>query len=232
MAEQHSKTVKAQRATLDIGGITINVYQLPDGSYRLSGRNVTDAIGKPSNSLTRWAGVKSLKDLPHADMESIQSDMGETFTPVSVPDTLAYWGTCAARGNTHARSLLQFLKQDPSLLGLCSPDIPMVYASPKRSSQTTEKRIQLELQAQLGGEVEVMTPAGRIDLLTPQELIEIKSVKGWKGAIGQLMIYGYYYPSHQKRLHLFGSVHSESLKMIRTHCEQLRITLSVDEPSL
>ena len=226
MAEQHSKTVKAKRATIDIGGIVINVYQLPDGSYRLAGRNVTDAIGMRPGSLSEVMKVKSLKDLPHADAESIQSNTGETFTPVSVPDALSYWGACAARGNTRAQSLLQYLKQDPSSLGLSPSDIPMVYASPKRSSQTIEKRIQLELQARLGGEIEVITPAGRIDLLTHQELIEVKAVKGWKEAIGQLMVYGHYYPSHQKHLHLFGAAHSESLNTIRAHCERLQIALS------
>lgn len=64
MADQNSKVVKARRATIDIGGITINVYQLPDGSYRLSGRNVTDAIGESSAGLTRHYGTRSLEHLP------------------------------------------------------------------------------------------------------------------------------------------------------------------------
>ncbi len=94
MADQNSKVVKARRATIDIGGITINVYQLPDGSYRLAGRNVTDVIGEPNNSLIRWAGVKSLKALPSADSSliQIQADTGESFIPVSIIDALNFWG--------------------------------------------------------------------------------------------------------------------------------------------
>jgi len=94
MAEQHSKTVKAKRASIDIGGIVINVYQLPDGSYRLAGRNVTDAIEEPANSLLRFAGVKTLKALPHADKSLLQvkAETGESFVPVAIEDALAYWG--------------------------------------------------------------------------------------------------------------------------------------------
>ena len=94
MAEQHSKTVKAKRATVDIGGIAINVYQLPDGSYRLAGRNVTDAIGMYNSSLKEIMGVKTLKDLPHADLslKEVKSETGESFVPVAIEDALAYWG--------------------------------------------------------------------------------------------------------------------------------------------
>lgn len=105
MAEQHSKTVKAQRATIDIGGITINVYQLPDGSYRLAGRNVTDAIGMRPGSLSEVMKVKSLKALPHADssLSEVKAETGESFIPVSIVDALAYWGEMVERKNQSAK---------------------------------------------------------------------------------------------------------------------------------
>lgn len=75
--------------------------------------------------------------------------------------------------------------------------------SPSKSNQP-EKEIQLRLKEELNAEDEVLTPAGRIDLLSKNQLIEIKQVKQWKSGIGQLLCYGQYFPSHQLRLHLFG----------------------------
>ena len=113
MAEQHSKTVKAQRATLDIGGITINVYQLPDGSYRLSGRNVTDAIGEDDKTLPRFYGVRSLKSLPHANLSlpQIKANTGESLVPVAIEDAMDYWlGRSSA--NPLARTLSRALMSE------------------------------------------------------------------------------------------------------------------------
>jgi len=65
------------------------------------------------------------------------------------------------------------------------------------------------LKSQLGGLTEVTTPAGRIDLLTDTEIIEVKRVKDWKAGLGQVLVYSGFYPEHQKRLHLFGSAEYE-----------------------
>ncbi|MDJ0719082.1 MAG: hypothetical protein QNJ54_33460 [Prochloraceae cyanobacterium] len=67
-----------------------------------------------------------------------------------------------------------------------------------------EYQIRDRLHQQSGGLKEVATPAGRIDLLTNTEIIEIKRIGDWKAALGQILVYSAYYPEHQKRLHLFG----------------------------
>jgi hypothetical protein len=51
-----------------------------------------------------------------------------------------------------------------------------------------EKQIQLKLQKQLNGEIEVETKFGYIDLLTDTQLIEIKNGVNWKHGIGQLIV--------------------------------------------
>lgn len=100
--------IKSERATISIGDITLNAYMLPDGSYRLAGRNVTDAVKEPANSLSRIMGVKSLKALPHADPSLLQvrADTGETFVPVAIEDAVAYWGLMGAKGNAKAMALV------------------------------------------------------------------------------------------------------------------------------
>lgn len=71
-------------------------------------------------------------------------------------------------------------------------------------STQREKAIQLRLQEELDGKIEVNTPAGRIDLLTNADIIEIKEVSKWKHAIGQVLTYGLYHPSKTKKIYLFG----------------------------
>lgn len=98
-----------------------------------------------------------------------------------------------------------------------------------RSQYLFEKQVQDKLHSQLGGKVEVITEAGRIDLLTRQELIEIKKANLWVHGIGQLMVYKTYYPSHKPRLHLFGTFHDTHLAMVIKHCSRLGISLTWEE---
>lgn len=76
-------------------------------------------------------------------------------------------------------------------------------------------------------DLEVKTPVGNIDILTPTQLIEIKASKNWKAAIGQLQSYATYYPHHQKHLYLFGDLGVESLAIVKSICDEHKIWLSI-----
>ena len=69
-----------------------------------------------------------------------------------------------------------------------------------------EKKIQIELAASLQGQMEVKTPVGFIDILTQTHIIEIKEASCWKHALGQILIYGEYYPNYNKKIILFGKL--------------------------
>jgi hypothetical protein len=60
-----------------------------------------------------------------------------------------------------------------------------------------------KMNIDLNGQREVITSCGRIDILTKEQIIEVKEYKGWKAALGQILVYGNFYPEHQKRIHLF-----------------------------
>ena len=66
-----------------------------------------------------------------------------------------------------------------------------------------EKDIQNRLYKELGGIKEYETKSGKIDLLTNNELIEIKLHDNWKQGLGQLLVYNEYITNHNMRLHLF-----------------------------
>jgi P63C domain len=102
-------TIKAVRGTILLGDIPLNVYMLPDGGYKLAGRNVTDAIGESANSVLRIMGVKSLNDLPHADSERYKVNPGKggsPFVPVSPVDAAIYWAKMTANGSLKAQALM------------------------------------------------------------------------------------------------------------------------------
>lgn len=85
-------------------------------------------------------------------------------------------------------------------------------SSPSRQKgKAYEISISNALAKQLCGKREVQTIAGVIDVVTCNEIIEVKDVKRWKQAIGQVLVYGLEFPCHRKRIHLFGDC-SESLK--------------------
>jgi len=63
--------------------------------------------------------------------------------------------------------------------------VPLYYGGGKESD------LQQYIHKHVGGERELQTEAGAIDLLTPTRLIEVKEYKGWKGALGQLLSYDY-----------------------------------------
>ncbi len=89
-----------------------------------------------------------------------------------------------------------------------------------------------KLAKKLGGETEVKTPdGGRIDILTSSEIIEVKHVKFWRSALGQVISYGYFYPKHQKRIHLFGDKFSVDFRAVENICRArgVRVSWEVDE---
>ena len=68
-----------------------------------------------------------------------------------------------------------------------------------------EERVRAALLAEVGGQTEVITAVGRIDILTASEVIEVKRISDWKEALGQILAYSAFFPDHIKRIHLFGT---------------------------
>jgi hypothetical protein len=105
-------------------------------------------------------------------------------------------------------------------LGLC-PD----WLEPK-TRIGLEKSIRDRLHQELGGQVEAPTKFGPVDLLTATELIEVKEFPDWKTGLGQLLAKANCYPSHTKRLHLFGK--AVNLKNIEACCAEFDILVTVE----
>lgn len=63
-----------------------------------------------------------------------------------------------------------------------------------------ERAISRRLAQREDSMCEVKTPVGFIDVLTPTTIYEVKELKQWKSAIGQLLAYDRYYPNHRPKL--------------------------------
>jgi hypothetical protein len=80
----------------------------------------------------------------------------------------------------------------------------------------------------LAGQIEVETEVGYIDLLTDDEIIEIKDGKFWKHALGQILSYSIDYPNHKKRIHLF-NIGEYNLNLIKDKCLKFNINVTFEK---
>jgi hypothetical protein len=90
-----------------------------------------------------------------------------------------------------------------------------------------EYPIQLRMHEELGGKMEAFTVAGRIDLVTDTEVIEIKQIAQWKDAVGEVLSKGQFFPKHHKRIHLFGAA-DKLMEVIVASCSVLEIVVTFE----
>lgn len=76
------------------------------------------------------------------------------------------------------------------------------------TSEWKEAFIRDHIALEEDGSIEVETPAGFIDVLTADKIIEVKQEHNWKHALGQIKCYGFYYPTKEKWIYLFDCKHT------------------------
>jgi len=93
-----------------------------------------------------------------------------------------------------------------------------------------ERVIRDKLALLYNGEVEVETKFGKIDVLTPTMIIEVKTARSWKHALGQILAYSEEYKSHKKVICLFDlDKCMYSVKDIRDVYSKYGVELLVEE---
>lgn len=75
--------------------------------------------------------------------------------------------------------------------------------TPESDKVYRERLIRDKLALEYSGKVEVETKFGKIDVLTDDMIIEVKTAKSWKHALGQILAYSEEYPGHRKAVCLF-----------------------------
>lgn len=113
MAASEKPTQKAVKATISLGSIPLDVYQMPDGSYKLYVESVIGAIDRPNDDLLRFLQGKSPQALPYKDRSLQQEpmveveDYGGYIKPIPVNLATAYWLYHTIKGNPKAQALVQ-----------------------------------------------------------------------------------------------------------------------------
>ena len=75
--------------------------------------------------------------------------------------------------------------------------------TPESDKVYRERLIRDKLALEYSGKVEVETKFGKIDVLTENMIIEVKTAKSWKHALGQILAYSEEYTDHKKVICLF-----------------------------
>lgn len=84
--------------------------------------------------------------------------------------------------------------------------------------QEMEREVARRIAQDDGGTVEVITPVGRIDVLTATKIIEVKRVDMWKHALGQVLAYSLHVEDRECWIHLFGSKDlMDRYEVMKTH---------------
>ncbi|MBD2428667.1 hypothetical protein [Phormidium sp. FACHB-1136] len=104
---------KAQRATVQIGPLSVDGFQMPDGSYRMSQTQAAECIGKPEINARRFLdsrGIKALRGEGYTPdsvaIESTDQSRGQSRVNALPLDVIsAYWLWEASKGNQQAIAL-------------------------------------------------------------------------------------------------------------------------------
>ena len=100
---------KARRRTIKLGDISLSVFQLATGAYRLSQTQVAEAIGKDESSFRKFLDSESPEALPYKGFESGKLPVEKSnkpINPIPIPLAIAYWTKEARGGNSIAFRLL------------------------------------------------------------------------------------------------------------------------------
>jgi hypothetical protein len=104
---------KAQRATVQIGPLSVDGFQMPEGSYRISQTQAAECIGKPEINARRFLdsrGIKALRGEGYTPdsvaIDSIDQSRGQSRVNALPLDVIsAYWLWEASKGNQQAIAL-------------------------------------------------------------------------------------------------------------------------------
>ena len=89
------KSIKATRATVAIGGLTVDAFMLPDGSYRMSQTQASEAVGLSRQNVSDFLRSNAIKTL-----------LGEGYTsPISANEQIEIESEGDKRGQSRFNSV-------------------------------------------------------------------------------------------------------------------------------
>lgn len=146
-----SESIKATRATVMIGALTIDAFMLPDGSYRMSQTQAAETVGKDEINARRFLTSKNINAIrgegytpDSIEVESLADKRGQTrFNALPLDVVTAYWLYQSTQGNQQALALVWALLSE-SLERRFDEAFGIIRSEKERNDVTTAKIQTLE----------------------------------------------------------------------------------------
>jgi hypothetical protein len=151
-----SESIKATRATVAIGALTVDAFMLPDGSYRMSQTQASEAVGLSRQNVSDFLRSNAIKTLlgegytspisgnEQIEIESEGDKRGQSrFNSVPLEVVGAYWLWQSYRGNKKALSLCMALIIE-SLERRFDDAFGVVITEQERNRRLSQRNSQLE----------------------------------------------------------------------------------------
>lgn len=99
----------AKKTIINFGGIELEMYQLPNGKYKLSQTQIAGSIDKHSKRFAEWIAGKSpealvCKEFPICEIKV--ENYPKLIKVVDIKVSMLYWSYWSSKGNTKAQALL------------------------------------------------------------------------------------------------------------------------------
>ena len=102
-----SESIKATRATVAVGGLTVDAFMLPDGSYRMSQTQAAEAVGKDEINARRFLTSRSINAIRGEGYTPDSIESGQTrFNALPLDVVTAYWLYQSSQSNKQALDLV------------------------------------------------------------------------------------------------------------------------------
>ncbi|MEA5489477.1 MULTISPECIES: hypothetical protein [Pseudanabaena] len=146
-----SESIKATRATVAIGGLTVDGFMLPDGTYRMSQTQAAETVGKDEINARRFLSSKNINAIrgegytpDSIEVESLSDKRGQTrFNALPLDVVTAYWLYQSSQGNQKALALVWALLSE-SLERRFDDAFGVVRTEQERNEATTSRIKALE----------------------------------------------------------------------------------------
>jgi hypothetical protein len=139
-------TTKAKRASIQIAGIEIEVFQIPNGDYVMSQTQVASSVGVSSSCIFSFLHSNAVKALPDNGSEFSVIAVEGSNKPVNIVPievTSGFWLSQVFKGNVKAQALVSACMQE-ALQRRCDNVFGVAKTEHQYEQQTTANREQWE----------------------------------------------------------------------------------------
>lgn len=238
-----TNVIKFVRADLKVSeSISVDCYMMPSGEKRIGITGAVVSVGRAKNYLTqvtkRESSVLSqLLDLGFTN-ERIKGSVSMKRGGASIVDSISCsdfkrylaWEAICNKNSWASAFIEGFMQQGDSEVGeVVQLALKQNALRSRRKNKSEEKRIQRKLAKSLNGQMEVCCKSGDIDILTEDEVIEVKKIQDWKFAMGQVLAYSCEYLDRSPRIHLFGDCTNDLWEVIMATATRFGVAVSFEE---